>query len=278
VPDEADFDPSRVTGLVIADSEAHEDMASSAGFVVGRGIAVSNRPPTEADLGLQPPTLLPITNKELDKLIRSLMKPRSRVGTSWDLWFEPRRMRFLHGHHLITPAVRTEVRSLLADVLDLHTLPNGAVEKLVLQDMWLDGEFIIDPVVLDVDHHHAVLIATGGAELLIGLTVEQAVENFYRKLLDECIGRGVLPIIAIGPNKVDDDQRAACEQVWERFIALRAIDYPGVPVIDLREAAVDNAHRFGSGGKARFLELLGSGLSEILRRLDQLAQERQDHR
>lgn len=243
----------------------------STGFLLAKSAASSGAAPTASLLELRPPALLPLVSRKLDDELTFLATRRK--APVWRKSFDPAQFKMLIGHKLTAGSWDTAARKRLQEVLGVPRLPNKTIEPLVLNDGWLDA--LVKPstdedAVLDPAKHHLLIICTAGVEFPTGLSEQQAFSNFWKKLIEAVRLRGVLPVPVLGPSKVDGDDKAEVERLWNDLAGWLATKQPGIPVIDLRPAAAASADRFAPGGAKLSVDLLGDGYGTLLRRIDTL--------
>jgi len=249
-----------------------EDAKSlSTGFLLAKIAVIAGAAPTPELLELRPPALLPVNGKDLDNQLTFLALRRK--APIWRKSFDPKKVKILIGQKLTAGSWESDARKRIADVLGINRLPNKTIEALVMNDDWLDALVKPPPgadMVLDPAEHHIAILCTAGIEFPTGLDQRQAFVNFWKKLITDIRMRGILPIPALGPSKVDSDDIAEVEALWVDLASWLAKEQPGIPAIDLRPAKAASANRFAPGASQLSIELLGDGYGILLRRIETL--------
>ena len=237
-------------------------------FLLGKISAIAGRAPQAEDLALSERALRPLDTNELAELLQQIVyKRRMR---RWWTDFDPNNKRFIIGHNIFKPNWRKAFYDELEARLGERPAP-GTAEQLMLHDPWLDDRFIV-PEVINDNRFHMVIVMTGGIEFPTGLTSEQALQNFWDKMLRETLASGILPVVVLGPTKTAPEQQALAEQLWQAIDARVSQRYPGVPVIDLRSVGVADFERFEPGQVADSTNLLAAAYDELRLRITMLQQ------
>jgi len=247
------------------------DRSRSTRFLLAKAAASTGRPPTADDLELTPRALQPLDYEELARLLHQITRERGRHR--WYRAFDPEQEQFLVGHQLLTGNWRTALYDEL-ERLTGERPPNGTAEQLVMHDPWLDEAFIIPEEWID-DAYHVVLVVTGGIEFPTGLDGRQALVNFWHKLLVESQRSGLLPVVVLGPTKVDPQHQELADQLWRSVAELVAERHVGVPVIDLRPVGRADFARFKPGQAALSTRMLAEGYDELRRRIHHMQDARE---
>lgn len=266
VTDPKDFDAQRCARLVVQDA----DEAVSTDFLVGKVTVVGRRPPLTADLDLEVRPLLPGNERELAILLQTVT--RSRGLAHWHLDFQPRSLRMLVGVPIFDDKWHTLLRRGLEGIFD-GTPPNSTVEKLVLQDLWLNERFIIPKALLSPEQHHIAVVGTAGGEFPIGLDVDRAVQNFYHKLITEAVTSGMLPVVVLGPDKAGPGFVPQCQELWRRLASELPEQHPGVPIIDLRSVTLRERSGqliYANGQLQRCADLWAGACTELVLRIERM--------
>lgn len=252
------FDLAAVERLTIRD----RNRKSILPFMLAGARAIGGRAPRDADLALTPRALrMPDTHA-----FRQVLGAIARVrGGTWFNDLDPQRLQILVGHQLLT----SSWRGALYDFFETATgdRPRGLISALVMHDAWLDDTFIIPPAILDT-RYHLVVVGTGGVEFAIGLDRRQALENFWAKMLEETVASGTLPVVVLGPTKIQEHHHEETQQLWQDLDSLLADEHPGIPVIDLRGVGVAPYARFGPGQGRTSAHLLAEAVLELQTRMD----------
>ncbi|MBA3847977.1 MAG: hypothetical protein H0X45_15215, partial [Planctomycetes bacterium] len=237
-------------------------------FLLGPMTAVANAAPTPELVELRPPVLIVTSAKSFnDQLAAVALKRRSR---DWRRDLDPTRVKVLVGPQLLLGEWDTLARAAIKDVIGLKeddALPGRTLEAIVMQDLWLNAMFDGDQPVLDKQKHDIVLIATAGVEFPIGLTEPQAFVNFWKKAIDVCIDHGVMPVVVLGPSKVDPVALIDAETLWQHVEVYIRTKRPGVPMLDLRPARARDFRHFLPGQTALAARLFADGYRELVGRM-----------
>jgi len=260
------FDITAVTALRLDDPERHR----STRFLLGKAVAVGGRAAERDDLDLRPRALRPLDYEALADVLQEVTVNRRK--RRWYHDFDADNAQFLVGHQLFKPSWR----KLFYD--DMQALfgerpANGTIKALVMHDPWLDGTFIIPPQVID-QRYHMVVVATAGVEFPIGLDQQQALINFWHKMLIETKDSGILPVVVLGPTKVDPQHQDVAEQLWVAIDKLLRERHRGVPLLDLRPVGKARMHRFKPGQADDSARMLAEGYHELRMRIVKLQEMR----
>ena len=90
----------------------------------------------------------------------------------------------------------------------------------------------------------------------------------------EAVRSGFLPVVVLGPSKVDEANREEAAALWADLEAHVLRHHPWLPLLDLREVEALDALRFAPGMGARCIELLAGGFAELRARLEHLKRTR----
>ncbi|TVR12429.1 MAG: hypothetical protein EA401_09145 [Planctomycetota bacterium] len=243
------FDPRQITSITITD----EDYTGWPLLLA----EVAVHPLTDAD------------EQEEHLLPRPLIRPRHPPGEELRRRnINPDAIRILAGPQ-INNQWRTDMRAALAELLDIEALPNGAVVNIHMYDPALNREFVYEYMDRDLVQHSIVMVMTAGIEFPTGLTPQQALENFWKKLLEEAQRSNFLPVVVLGPSKVNEQHQTLVEDLWNDLLEMLDKDsrFAGIPVIDLRAAKAIDYHRFATGHRQRSIDLLRDAYQELRYRM-----------
>ncbi len=254
------FDPRQLARLTFADP--NDDLATP--FILGKTVAVTGRAPQQEDLELRFRALRAPEAEALVKLLHYVWQ--RRATGAWQEGFDPTKVKLLVGEQLFKGSFQRDLYDGLEE-LNGKRPQDRSVAPLQMVDAWLDKTFIIPPELIDKAHHHLIVVATGGKEFAIGLDVTRAQENFWRKMIIEAIRSGVLPVVALGPNKTHEHNVPQAQELWTKVLAMIKEDFPGVPVIDLREVPVSGFERFPPGSSDLCTRLLLESYAELKQRI-----------
>ncbi|MDA3961761.1 MAG: hypothetical protein PF961_13305 [Planctomycetota bacterium] len=257
---QAGFNLSDVHRLTLHDTERNLALP----FMLGAACVVSGRPPQVADLDLQARALAMPSTRTFQQLLARLAQARGK-GAKWYSDLDPQSFHVLVGHQLLTSSWRGAVYDRLEDATGKR--PRGLLSALVMHDAWLDDTFMVPRAILD-KRFHLVVVATGGIEFATGLSSGQALGNFWDKMLAETIASGILPVVVLGPTKIQAEHQIATEAMWEQLEKLVQRKYPGVPIIDLRSVGPAPYESFGPGQGQTSALLLSNGILEFQGRMD----------
>ncbi len=252
--------------LTIEDAEP-----ASTPFFFAKAVTAANTAPDSAMLALRPPALLPLTMRELETTLEKVAA--NRKAGNWAKWFDPALVKVMIGHQMQAgdwaKSTRDGLSLLLKEPLRGKAVPPGTISVIVLQDQWLNAMFAkpggdgpIDPA-----RHHLVCFCTAGVEFPIGLTEPQAVMNLWTELIPASIMHGVLPVVVLGPSKVNTDDLAEVEQMWRDVEAQIRKKWPGIPMIDLRPARARDFGHFAPGMSDLAAQLFLDGYGELYQRI-----------
>lgn len=237
-------------------------------FLLGPVTVAANVAPTPDIIELRPPALIVPSARSFDEQLSAVaLKRRSR---NWRREFDPARVKVLVGQQLLLGEWDTLARAAIKDVIGLkedEALPGRTLEALVMQDLWLNAMFDGDQPILDRQKHDLVLIATAGVEFPIGLSEPQAFVNFWKKAIDVCVEHGVMPVVVLGPSKVDPESKIDAERLWQDVELYVRTKRPGVPMIDLRPARARDFRHFLPGQTALAARLFADGYRELVGRM-----------
>jgi len=261
----ATFDPNRVARLRIADV----DPDISFPFYLAKVAARADAPIADDDLGILPTRLDNTSPRALAEILEQVGEVRHWGGDrAIAREFDPTLARFLVGHQ-VNESWRTALRQRLVPFYDgaekSGDLPRGLITDIVIQDAWLDAEFIEEH--LRSHEHHVVVVMTAGVEFHIGLDRAQALRNFWDKMAAEARRSGFLPVVVLGPSKVDPQHRDDADALWDELAAHVAEHHPGLPVIDLRPVEAEGFERFAAGMRELSLDLMADGYRELVEQL-----------
>jgi len=251
-----------------------EDVKSaSTEFLVGKTIVTPGRPVTVDDFGLAPRSLLTPTYSELLKLIGIASEPRQQKNPRW---LEVAQVKILVTDRMTagnwTTTVRAGLKEIFKEVWKGDDAPNKTTEKLVLHDQWLDEVYGKDPAksIVNPTAQHVLVILTAGNELQAGLTVEQAVKNFWLPFIERSLENGVIPVAVLGPSRVDVDKREDADTLWTLLDQELARKRIAIPKIDLRPARSISIQRMESGHAQLASDRLCAALAEFRQRVERL--------
>jgi hypothetical protein len=148
-------------------------------------------------------------------------------------------------------------------------LPNGIVSRFTMHNEALDQEFIDSYLDRDKVKHHVVMVATAGIEFHSGQNRQQALKQFWLKMLDEARKSNFMPVVILGPTKVNEEFVEETNKLWSELETLIRSDKKlnDIPIIDLRSVEIIDYENFARGGLRDSIELLGGGYEELRARL-----------
>ncbi|MFW5750403.1 MAG: hypothetical protein ACOCZK_02030 [Planctomycetota bacterium] len=260
------FDPRQLARLTLTD--AVDDISTA--FLLGKTVAITGRAPQQEDLDLRFRALRAPEAEHLAKLLQHVWQRRA-TGVPWQQGLDPTKVKLLVGEQLFKGSFQRDLYDGLEELNDERP-QDRSVAPLQMVDAWLDKTFIIPPELIDKAHHHMIVVATGGKEFAIGLDVRRARENFWRKMIIEAINSGVLPVVALGPNKTHEQSVPQARELWTDVLAMVEEDFPGVPVIDLRVVPVSGFERFPPGSSDLCTGLLLESYAELKTRIEILGE------
>lgn len=261
------FNPQRVEGLTIS-----AKTSSTFWFYVARIALVSGRPPTVEDLGMGPPPLRVKDNGALRSVIQKIgNSTRHKWGPrQWATRFDGNKVQVLLGTNLIN-SFKSGFREVLAEGQGINPsdLPDRSVDQLVMDAKWLNGKFIDEIVTNNLRNldSHIVVIGTAGVEALSGLENKVVLPKFWERAIKESIARGCLPVVMLGPTKVDEARKEQVDQLWQELLDVVLEKYPGVPIIDLRGIGVNDNGDFLPHHRSLAIERFRQAWGELQERL-----------
>lgn len=261
VPPASDaFDPTQVQALVLRDI-TRETLRP---FLVAKVVAVTGRTPTVEDLGISERALRLAAAEDLEELLDRIADQRRR-RRDWRQVLDIDRLRILAGHQLITGSWQTQVYDELETLRGKRPV-RGTLSPLMMHDPWLDETFIQREIIAD-RRQDIVVVATAGVEFPTGLSVDQALMNFWVKMIEETMASGILPVVVLGPTKVVPAQQADADELWARLDLILQERFPDIPVIDLRSVGRAHFSRFGPGQAQQSSSMLAAAVDELQARL-----------
>ncbi len=248
-------------GSVLLEDDNGADFPPEDGFILGKGATCIHEEAGAAALALPPPALLRDEHRQKNelKLLEAISRFRRHAMAKA---IDPARLRLLVGASL-GAEWRAAARSQL-DALLPGRLPVALTQELVLQDSWLDALTKGQGTGLEAKDQHIVMVATAGAELKAGMTPGQAVDGFWKKRLEQLISNGYLPVAVLGPSLVETERRGDADKLWSELEDFIAKQLPGVPMIDLRGAAVGPLGEFTADGQDYAAAMLADGYGEFI--------------
>ena len=88
-------------------------------------------------------------------------------------------------------------------------------------------------------------------------------------MLDEARRSEFLPVVVLGPTKVDEQFVDETNKLWDELAQVITSDpkLDDIPIIDLRTVQVINYNRFAANGKQASIDLLGDGYEKLRARI-----------
>ena len=119
---------------------------------------------------------------------------------------DPDKIRILVPVHL-NPDWHTKMRERMTKIIQppKDRLPNGTISKMTMHNDALNKEFIDAYLDRDKVRHHVVMVMTAGIEFHTGQNRQQALRQFWLKMLDEARDSDFLPVVVLGPTKVNEE-------------------------------------------------------------------------
>lgn len=263
------IDPTALVTLALEDGAKAASLPDDGGFLIATTITISGRAPVAGDLGLRASALLPDAKRlqNLPRLLDLLAKARKKPNAQ--KLIEPGRVRFVLGDWGRNQDWRAAMRRQLEPLVP-GKQPQTMMSEFNFDDGWLDAMTRNKDAALDPSLIQVAVLWTGGQETAVFPDAGQAVNNFWKKRLDQILAAGILPIVVLGPNLQPAERRAAADQICQQILTLAPVRLYGMPVIDLRAlpTAADGTWDPATATLAR--ELVVDGIGETvftLRRL-----------
>ncbi|TVR41391.1 MAG: hypothetical protein EA402_12955 [Planctomycetota bacterium] len=244
------FDPRRITRLAILDPQRTNTFR-----LYAAAVHINEDPKAEIALPLPPRALI----RAQVPLVRELRRRE----------INPDLVRVLYPAHFRTDW-QSDLRAGLEAMLGIDRLPNGAVAQLQMHNNALNEEFVKE--YLRESQHHVVVVITAGIEFQTGLDRGQALYNFWLTMMREAERSNFLPVVVLGPSRVNEHQRPEADALWDDLLKLIERDgtFARIPVLDLRPARSIHSHRWAPGGRQMSLDLLLGGYNELRLRIHSL--------
>lgn len=271
------LDARSLNALILEDEAGMDGTPEDAGFILARAVLVSGREATPADLGVRPSVLLRDDNR-----VRSLKRPLEAIAgarkrPSWQRLLEPDRLRVLVGpsndEKQGWQAWRNRTKSLL-ETLTPGKLPSPTFAELVMQDSWLDTMTKGQNAALDPATAHLAVLWPMGDELALG-GVNQALDGFWKKRIEQLITAGSLPIVVLGPNRQQGQRRDEAEQLWPKLAEFVTARQLGLAVVDLRGVRTAQDGALSQADADLAARLLADALAEYLYHLKRMGAVKQ---
>ena len=183
---------------------------------------------------------------------------------------DPDKIRILVPVHL-NPDWHTKMRERMTKIIQppKDRLPNGTISKMTMHNDALNKEFIDAYLDRDKIRHHVVMVMTAGIEFHTGQNRQQALRQFWLKMLDEARDSDFLPVVVLGPTKVNEEFVEETNALWQELEELIRTDrkLDDIPIIDLRSVDIIDYGRFAPGGLSDSIDLLGNGYEELRARI-----------
>ena len=261
------LDARSLNALILEDEANMDGTPDDAGFILARAMLVSGREATMEDLGLRPPALLRDDNRtqNLKRTLSTVAAGRKRPNASWQRLLEPDRLRVLVGpsnENKDWEPWRKRTKERL-ETLTPGKLPNPTFADLVMQDSWLDNMTKGQNPAVDPAATHFAVLWPMGDELALG-GVNQALDGFWKKRIEQLITAGILPVIVLGPNRQSGNRRDEAEQLWPKLAEFISSRQLGLAMVDLRSVKTGAGGELAQADADQAAQLLTEAMSEYL--------------
>lgn len=272
------LDARSLNALILEDEANMDGTPEDAGFVLARVMLVSGREATAGDLGLRPSVLMRDDNRttNLKRTLATIATARKRPQGVWQRMLEPDRLRVLvnqASNNKDWQPWRTRSKELL-ETLTPGKLPNPTFSELVMQDSWLDTMTKGQNAAVDPAGTQIAILWPMGEELALG-GVNQALDSFWKKRIEQLVTAGILPVVVLGPNRQSGARRDEADQLWTKLTEFISSRQLGLAIVDLRSVKTGGGGELPPGDAIFASQLLTDALGEYFYHLKRMGAVKQ---